>query len=233
MRTECWRCGSEARFHRSRPSNSRHQLLDHPSTRSVPRFASFNLSYFVSWMSIWMLVETLTSCFVGRLLLGPALLVYNDAVFLEQDFENIKSIGNSSKQEDYSKTGFTSSRRRISSHLISSHLISSHQYTQRNSSQGRFGLGFNSVYHLTDLPSIVSGPYYVILDPHDWYLSPACGGRRWDFLKGQLRDRCNDQLTPYITHEINFDWTHELKVWSWCCSYWMSVHSRFERDPTL
>ena len=31
---------------------------------------------------------------------------------------------------------------------------------------GRFGLGFNTVYHLTDIPSFVSGPFIHILDPH-------------------------------------------------------------------
>ena len=31
---------------------------------------------------------------------------------------------------------------------------------------GRFGLGFNSVYHVTDVPSFVSGEHLVIFDPH-------------------------------------------------------------------
>ncbi|KAK5805698.1 histidine kinase-like ATPase, partial [Linnemannia elongata] len=30
---------------------------------------------------------------------------------------------------------------------------------------GRHGLGFNSVYHFTDVPSIVSGPYLGFFDP--------------------------------------------------------------------
>ncbi|XP_065181464.1 sacsin-like [Sycon ciliatum] len=37
---------------------------------------------------------------------------------------------------------------------------------------GRFGLGFSSVYHLTDLPSFVSGNYIVFFDPHTKYLGP-------------------------------------------------------------
>ncbi|XP_078655957.1 sacsin-like [Branchiostoma floridae x Branchiostoma belcheri] len=32
---------------------------------------------------------------------------------------------------------------------------------------GRFGLGFNSVYHLTDLPMILSGHHVAIFDPHE------------------------------------------------------------------
>eukprot|EP00658_Telonema_sp_P-2_P023523 TRINITY_DN19433_c0_g1_i2.p1 TRINITY_DN19433_c0_g1~~TRINITY_DN19433_c0_g1_i2.p1 ORF type:complete len:366 (+),score=94.79 TRINITY_DN19433_c0_g1_i2:293-1390(+) len=35
---------------------------------------------------------------------------------------------------------------------------------------GRFGVGFNSVYHLTDLPSFVSGERLVFFDPHAKFL---------------------------------------------------------------
>jgi sacsin len=31
---------------------------------------------------------------------------------------------------------------------------------------GRFGLGFNSVFHWTDVPQIVSSDYLVMFDPH-------------------------------------------------------------------
>ena len=31
---------------------------------------------------------------------------------------------------------------------------------------GRFGIGFNSVYHITDLPCLFSGETVLILDPH-------------------------------------------------------------------
>lgn len=40
---------------------------------------------------------------------------------------------------------------------------------------GQFGLGFNSCYHLTDLPQFMSGKYFVCFDPHRKYL-PALGG---------------------------------------------------------
>lgn len=36
--------------------------------------------------------------------------------------------------------------------------------------QGRFGLGFNAVYHFTDVPSFVSGDHVVMFDPHARYL---------------------------------------------------------------
>ena len=38
---------------------------------------------------------------------------------------------------------------------------------------GKFGLGFNAVYHLTDVPSILSGSSLVIFDPHMKYLGAA------------------------------------------------------------
>ncbi|XP_072129068.1 sacsin-like [Mobula birostris] len=35
---------------------------------------------------------------------------------------------------------------------------------------GKFGLGFNSVYHITDVPSILSGKYLLIFDPNVTHL---------------------------------------------------------------
>ena len=32
-------------------------------------------------------------------------------------------------------------------------------------STGKFGLGFNSTYHLTECPQFVSGEWFVVLDP--------------------------------------------------------------------
>jgi hypothetical protein len=69
---------------------------------------------------------------------GPSLLVFNDAVFSDRDFESICNIGNSVKKLEVAKTG-------------------------------RFGLGFNAVYHLTDLPSFASRNRIVFFDPHAQY----------------------------------------------------------------
>ena len=88
---------------------------------------------------------------------SPSLLVHNDAVFTKEDFASIQSIGNSMKQKDRSK-------RRT----------------------GRFGIGFNSVYHLTDVPSFVSERYIVMFDPHAKYLpdpNPNNPGKLIDFMK--------------------------------------------------
>ena len=66
---------------------------------------------------------------------GPALVVYNDAEFTTEDFENIMSLGGGTKKDDPGKIG-------------------------------KFGIGFSSVYNLTDVPSFVSGDHVVMVDPH-------------------------------------------------------------------
>src|SRR5438552_3302259 len=38
-------------------------------------------------------------------LMGPALLVYNDSVFREEDFTNIQQVGDSGKRMELAKTG--------------------------------------------------------------------------------------------------------------------------------
>ena len=70
---------------------------------------------------------------------GPALLVYNDAVFTDDDLQNISKLAGATKKEDLEKIG-------------------------------RFGLGFSSVYHFTDVPSFISRNYAVFFDPHRTHL---------------------------------------------------------------
>lgn len=41
---------------------------------------------------------------------------------------------------------------------------------------GRFGLGFNSVYNFTDLPSILSDDVVLFLDPHVRHLQATGAG---------------------------------------------------------
>ena len=73
---------------------------------------------------------------------GPALWVYNDATFKDEDFENITKLNEATKQHDTEKIG-------------------------------RFGLGFNAVYNLTDVPMFISRNNFVIFDPHTSYLGKA------------------------------------------------------------
>ena len=70
---------------------------------------------------------------------GPALLVYNDAVFTDDDLKNISKLAGATKKEDLEKIG-------------------------------RFGLGFSSVYHFTDVPSFITRNYAVFFDPHTSHL---------------------------------------------------------------
>ncbi|CAH9144035.1 unnamed protein product [Cuscuta epithymum] len=66
---------------------------------------------------------------------------------------------------------------------------------------GRFGVGFNSVYHLTDLPSFVSGKYIVLFDPQGAYLpnvSTANPGKRIEYVSSSVISLYKDQLDPYI-----------------------------------
>ena len=73
---------------------------------------------------------------------GPALWVYNDAEFRDEDFENITKLSGATKEHDTEKIG-------------------------------KFGLGFNAVYNLTDVPMFVSRNHFVIFDPNTFYLGKA------------------------------------------------------------
>ena len=110
---------------------------------------------------------------------SPSLLVHNDAVFTEQDFASIQSIGNSMKQQD-------SSRHRT----------------------GRFGIGFNSVFHLTEVPSFVSDKFVVMFDPHAKYLpdpNPSNPGKRIDFIKHrQLQEKYPSVFKPLRVFGCSF-----------------------------
>ncbi|KAF9100875.1 hypothetical protein BGX27_000219 [Mortierella sp. AM989] len=105
---------------------------------------------------------------------GPALLIYNDAEFKEDDFAALLKLGHGNKGSDLSKIG-------------------------------RHGVGFNSVYHFTDVPSIVSGQYICYFDPLLQYLPKtqtpggprAVRGQRRNFLKLNNKTLA-DQLSPYM-----------------------------------
>ncbi|XP_052204846.1 LOW QUALITY PROTEIN: uncharacterized protein LOC127809789 [Diospyros lotus] len=71
---------------------------------------------------------------------------------------------------------------------------------------GRFGVGFNSVYHITDLPSFVSGKYVVLFDPQGVYLpnvSMANPGKRIDFVTSSAISFYEDQFLPYCAFGCN------------------------------
>ena len=102
---------------------------------------------------------------------GPALVTSNDAVFTDRDFESIQHIGGSRKTDADSRT-----------------------------KTGRFGVGFNSSYHVTDLPCFVSRRFLVMLDPHCAHLPNANRsepGKMINFLKPGVLQRYEDQLAPF------------------------------------
>ena len=85
---------------------------------------------------------------------------------------------------------------------------------------GKFGLGFNSVYNLTDVPSILSREFLVILDPHMTHLTRSLTkgqpGMKMNLKKNNaLVKRVYDQFHPYTgilgcdftEHDFNFDGT--------------------------
>ncbi|WAR13130.1 SACS-like protein [Mya arenaria] len=100
---------------------------------------------------------------------GPALWVYNDAVFTKDDLKNITKLHGATKK----------SKKTI----------------------GKFGLGFCSVYNLTDVPSFISGGYLVMFDPHGTYLegvnAQLRSGIRIPLSKQMLIKRYEDQFKPY------------------------------------
>lgn len=66
---------------------------------------------------------------------------------------------------------------------------------------GRFGLGFNCVYHFTDVPAFVSGENIVIFDPHACNLpgiSPSDPGLRIKFIGRKILEQFPDQFTPFL-----------------------------------
>lgn len=113
---------------------------------------------------------------------GPSLLVSNDAVFTAEDFASIQRIGDSLKN-----TGGAESKTKI----------------------GRFGIGFNAVYHWTELPSFISDHYLVMLDPSAKYLpnvNPNNPGKIVDWIRNkELLTDLRDQFAPYAVPDLNWN----------------------------
>lgn len=103
---------------------------------------------------------------------GPALWAYNNAVFTDQDFENITKLGGATKERQVDKIG-------------------------------KFGLGFNAVYNLTDVPSFISRNFLVIFDPHTSHVGRGIKDRtkpgiKIDMKKNRILIRkLPDQFKPY------------------------------------
>ncbi|XP_077096259.1 sacsin-like isoform X1 [Siphateles boraxobius] len=99
-----------------------------------------------------------------ELVQGPALCVYNNRTFSDDDLQGIQQLGEGGKHGTLGRTG-------------------------------KYGLGFNSVYHLTDCPSILTGDKWLcISDPNLKYVegitkqSPGCMFSVDDELKNSFED---------------------------------------------
>ncbi|EQC38856.1 hypothetical protein SDRG_03814 [Saprolegnia diclina VS20] len=103
---------------------------------------------------------------------GPSLLVHNDARFTDADFASIQRIGDSLKKD-----------------------------ASQGWKTGRFGIGFNSVYHMTDLPTFISGSHIVMFDPHACHLpnvNPSNPGKMINFMtRRDLLEQYPDQFCPF------------------------------------
>ena len=101
---------------------------------------------------------------------GPALVVHNDAVFTDNDFQNITRLAAATKKDKPLKIG-------------------------------KFGVGFCSVYHITDVPCFVSRDYLYIFDPTLQYLKEhirdkSRPGKRLRFT--QKIATFSKQLSPFV-----------------------------------
>jgi len=67
-----------------------------------------------------------------------------------------------------------------------------------NTKIGKHGLGFNSCYHFTDVPSFISGDSFAILDPQELYLRQRgiIGPFSTNNIYGTIRNRRN-QFVPF------------------------------------
>ncbi|XP_059718464.1 sacsin-like [Haemorhous mexicanus] len=103
---------------------------------------------------------------------GPALWAYNNALFTEDDLQNITRIGAATKEGQAGRIG-------------------------------RFGLGFSSVYRVTDVPAVLSGETLLIFDPNGTHLGkhiPRAGspGIRLDFSsRPRILRVFAEQFQPY------------------------------------
>ncbi|XP_026972498.1 sacsin isoform X4 [Sagmatias obliquidens] len=109
---------------------------------------------------------------------GPALCVYNNQPFTEDDVRGIQNLGKGTKEGNPCKTG-------------------------------QYGIGFNSVYHITDCPSFISGnDILCIFDPHARYAPGATSvspGRMFRDLDADFRTQFSDVLDLYLGTHFKLD----------------------------
>ncbi|XP_052686906.1 sacsin-like [Crassostrea angulata] len=118
-----------------------------------------------------------------KCLQGPALVVYNNSCFSQEDIDGISKLGEGSKSSDPNQTG-------------------------------QFGIGFNAVYHITDVPSFLTkgtktpnGGSLIMFDPHCKYVpdaTPEDPGLRVDDLK-LIEEKYSGVYNTYLQKELPAD----------------------------
>lgn len=107
---------------------------------------------------------------------GPALCVYNDSVFTENDLCGIQNLGIGNKRDDLTCTG-------------------------------QYGVGFNVVYSLTDVPSFITRDMknnfdnLCVLDPQRKYIPTSLlqrPGRRFQNASKLLEEKYTDMMPCYL-----------------------------------
>ncbi|KAM4558185.1 sacsin [Odontesthes bonariensis] len=77
---------------------------------------------------------------------------------------------------------------------------------------GRFGIGFNSVYHITDVPSIFSSGHLGLMDPQENIFGERNGGFLWSFENSEHQEalvNMHDQFQPFrdIVSLVGTEWS--------------------------
>uniref|UniRef100_A0A673B8G1 HEPN domain-containing protein n=1 Tax=Sphaeramia orbicularis TaxID=375764 RepID=A0A673B8G1_9TELE len=138
---------------------------------------------------------------------GPALCVFNDKVFSDDDLAGIQQLGEGGKHNSPGKTG-------------------------------KYGLGFNSVYHLTDCPSVLTGDELLcISDPNQSYIessseiSPAgIGYKLADIFKKMYIDVYNSFLPDKFPLKKGTMFRLPLRVGTLADSSKISQHAVTDHD---
>ncbi|CAO3564928.1 unnamed protein product [Mortierella alpina] len=76
---------------------------------------------------------------------------------------------------------------------------------------GQMGIGFNSIYHLTDCPSFISGEQFMVIEPHERIFNGIRSEFKEGAVKGNYVEGCEglelfpDQLKPFaVVEDIDF-----------------------------
>ena len=142
---------------------------------------------------------------IWKPLQGPALCVYNNKPFRNEDIEGIRNLGEGSKGDDPNKTG-------------------------------QYGVGFNAVYHLTDVPSFMTkgkdiGEVLCAFDPHCRYVPRATLEEPGVLMKNitPLRKRFPDVFPCYL--ENNFQLENGTMFRFPLRNRQMALHSQISNSP--